>query len=339
MTFEDFKEQADRFREELHTRMAAQKISLLPHWNIDHLCYRVESGDRYSDLKNQISKFATLLIESPVNGRMISTFKLRSPVFFGEHRIDLVELPAPKLGKAVREGFEHIEIVTDLSMDEIRTRFGGARFNEGGLKRDFNSELEMQLGDWAIKFHQLSLESVVTLEGNSRVFSAITESRILESCRDFSPLIVGTFPLGLQGPESDVDVLLSSPDLDALLERLVSLFFSCAEFESEKSWGSNGNDGKDFVITRFKWNGVPFEVYGEKTPTHRQRAYLHFQVEERLLKLGGRPLRERVRALRESGMKTEPAFASALGLKGDPYFRLLELHRSSEEELASLVMA
>jgi hypothetical protein len=44
-----------------------------------------------------------------------------------------------------------------------------------------------------------------------------------------------------------------------------------------------------------------------------------------------------VLALRREGAKTEPAFASLLGLAGDPYAAMLELHDRPEAVLTALL--
>lgn len=68
-----------------------------------------------------------------------------------------------------------------------------------------------------------------------------------------------------------------------------------------------------------------------------QNAYRHFQIEERLLKLGGKNLRRKILEFRGFGYKTEPAFAKVLGLVGDPYESLLNLHKETEEVLSVLI--
>ncbi|GAA4445379.1 hypothetical protein GCM10023156_04920 [Novipirellula rosea] len=40
--------------------------------------------------------------------------------------------------------------------------------------------------------------------------------------------------------------------------------------------------------------------------------------------------------LKQSGLRTEPAFAEALGLSGDPYVAILGLERSDDTELLEL---
>ncbi|MBB3773641.1 hypothetical protein FHS55_004285 [Angulomicrobium tetraedrale] len=64
-----------------------------------------------------------------------------------------------------------------------------------------------------------------------------------------------------------------------------------------------------------------------------QVGWRHFEVEERRLALGGAPFRAAIRVLRHDGLKTEPAFARALGLDGDRYAARLALHAQDDAEL------
>jgi predicted metalloenzyme YecM len=335
MNVQQFHEQATWFLTELKKRMSAKNIDLSANWSIDHLCFRVADLAAFEAKKQAFQEFATMLAESQVNGRPICTFKLSQPIHFLDRKIDLVELPAPKQGKITKEGFDHIEVVCDQIFSEIKNKFGGSDFDDKSISKDFNAELELKLGDLAIKFHHLSLASVIRLENNKKVYAAIVKSQVLSRCRDFSPLIAGTFPLGIQTENSDVDILLFCDDLEKALLRLKNIYGSFDAFESYKS--KLAPSETTYGIVRFCLDEVPFELYLENTPTVRQRAYLHFQIEERLLRLGGERLVQTIIDLRKRGMKTEPAFAVALNLQGDPYLKLLEMHHWSEKKLDSLV--
>lgn len=83
----------------------------------------------------------------------------------------------------------------------------------------------------------------------------------------------------------------------------------------------------------FKFKNVSFEVFAQQTPTAHQTANRHFLIEERLLCLGGMKFQKKVRGFRAQGLKTEPAFTAALGLKGDAYTELLSLQQLSESQL------
>jgi hypothetical protein len=66
------------------------------------------------------------------------------------------------------------------------------------------------------------------------------------------------------------------------------------------------------------------ELFGQQVPTTKQMAYRHLIVEHNLLLQHGEIFRQLIIELKKQGCKTEPAFAIALGLKGDPYMELLK---------------
>ncbi|MFT3922034.1 MAG: DUF4269 domain-containing protein [Myxococcales bacterium] len=150
----------------------------------------------------------------------------------------------------------------------------------------------------------------------------------------YSPILVGTFPLGVQVASSDLDVLCCAHDLVAFerqLERLLDGFwsvpFQCSRLHTQP----------EASVTRFQWQGFAVEVFAQGVPVHQQAGFRHMIVEGRLLALGGDALRDRVRAEKRAGHKTEPAFARVLGLEGDPYQTLLTLEGAAQDELERLV--
>lgn len=164
MTESDLFFQAITFLNTLFEQLRINQVRLQPQWPIDHLCYRATSLESYQALKNDFSKFGDLLIESQVNGRPIATYKLREPIFYKGYAIDVVELPAPKSGKTTIEGFEHAEVVCNIPFEQIINEHPQCQFDESGLKKEINKELEMILNACALKFHHQSLESVIHLE-------------------------------------------------------------------------------------------------------------------------------------------------------------------------------
>jgi hypothetical protein len=170
MNYKDFVTKTHEFLKKITEKLDDHKIKLAPHWDIDHICYRSSSQENYEEMFKQFSLWGSLLIESEVNGRLIATFKLQEPILFHHYRdykIDVLELPAPKMNKKTKEGFEHIEVVCDLSFEEIKAKYAGLKFDESGLKKSFNQELRIVFDDsCSIKFHHMSLESVICLEGS-----------------------------------------------------------------------------------------------------------------------------------------------------------------------------
>lgn len=323
----DFYVQAESFLRHLFAQLGQHQVDLQPHWSIDHLCFRVQSLDSYEQRKADFLAFGRLLIESEVNGRMIATYKLLEPVKFGNYQIDLVELPAPKPGKQTIEGFEHVEVIVDEPFEKLIDKYSHLRLDTGGLKKAFNQELEIELQGCALKFHPLSLESVIELEKNQTAHQALMSSKVLEVLKAYQPLVAGTFPLGLQRSDSDLDIVLHVEDLASFKKIAEETFGSWPQFachETEKA-------GLASLVVRFHYQGIPFELFAQNKESFQQNAYRHFQAEEKLLKVFGQSLRNKVLQLREAGLKTEPAFAQALQLAGDPYSELLKLQMLSEQ--------
>lgn len=164
--------------------------------------------------------------------------------------------------------------------------------------------------------------------------SAVQDIRALEILRDFDPRIVGTPPLGLALPGSDIDIICEMKDDIAYREILNSAFGHFDAFELRTS-----RLRPEAIIANFNAHGWPFEIFGAPQPVEQQAGWIHFQVERRLLAYGGDGFRQRILAERRLGRKTEPAFANILELTGDPYAAMLELNQRSDRELQLLVRA
>jgi predicted metalloenzyme YecM len=81
-------------------------------YEMDHICYRVESVTHYRQLRQAlVPAFGTLLIETMIGGRPISVIELDEAL---EHRgftVRCLELPCPKPGRPYVCGLEHAELV------------------------------------------------------------------------------------------------------------------------------------------------------------------------------------------------------------------------------------
>lgn len=131
---------------------------------MDHICYRVDSEENYKLKKTDLLPHGELLIESMVNGRLISTFKLHSPIVFRDREVHLIELPAPKSGHSYKSGLEHVEFVTKDPLQKIVDRYPQYAFEVFGIHKKINADITLKLGDYCIRFHNQSLEDVIKLE-------------------------------------------------------------------------------------------------------------------------------------------------------------------------------
>ncbi|QOZ36099.1 DUF4269 domain-containing protein [Bradyrhizobium sp. CCBAU 53421] len=164
--------------------------------------------------------------------------------------------------------------------------------------------------------------------------SAVTSSAVIELLKPFDPRIVGTLPLGLAVPGSDIDIVCHAPDPNAFAEIVWDHYRSADDFALYR-WTS----GTRPTIARFVWDGWPFELFGDRSPVDQQQGWIHFEVERRLLALDDGRLRRAVGKLRADGLKTEPAFAAVLGIPGDPYRGLLGLAAETDAALRARLAA
>ncbi len=131
---------------------------------IDHLCFRTESDEDYKKVCEDFSQFGELLIEAPVGGRLISTYKFHEAFQYKDLSIPLIEIPAPKKGKLTKRGFEHIEMVVEDDFSNLIKKYSHLKLETNALSKELNPELELELDSGAIKFHHQSLEKVIEIE-------------------------------------------------------------------------------------------------------------------------------------------------------------------------------
>ncbi|NML67543.1 DUF4269 domain-containing protein [Hymenobacter sp. RP-2-7] len=178
------------------------------------------------------------------------------------------------------------------------------------------------------------------LAGTARQRQALATLRALgvwQVLRGFDPVLAGTVPLGIDLPESDLDIIceVAPAAQPAFAQRLRAHYSQLPGF-----WLGPGRvRGPAATVARFWHAGTPIEVFGQALPTRQQHAYRHLVVEHAVLAAGGEPWRAAVRALKQRGLKTEPAFAQLLHLPGDPYAALLALGEQPPAALAAHMAA
>ena len=174
--------------------------------------------------------------------------------------------------------------------------------------------------------------------GNERqqaAYRILTELRLFEQLATYNPILVGTFPLDLDIPGSDLDIICHTADVPAWIKEQSAMLRAINKpFHAEIHKTDRAN-GKIQGTIGFIHRGFPIELYGEETPSKLQNGYRHMAVEYRVLELLGDAAAVLVRQWKLSGLKTEPAFARLLGLPGDPYAALLELEEWSDRQILS----
>jgi hypothetical protein len=157
---------------------------------------------------------------------------------------------------------------------------------------------------------------------------------ILEKLAPFRPILVSTVCVGLDIEGSDLDFICQFDKPESFEDSVRSSFGSYPKFRFRYR-----NSEKSEAVTVFECRPFIIEIFGSVIPVEQQNAYRHLTVMSRLLKFGGEALRFRVRQLKCSGLKTEPAIAEILGLSGEPYRAVLDLEKASDSELQALIQS
>ncbi len=152
------------FLDDILLRVVNEGFDLDDFSQLDHMCYRTSSNEAYADMKQQLSGIAHLLGETIVSGRPISTFRLHEPVQHNAWRIDAIELPAPKPHSPHADGLEHVEFVIFDDIETFLAKYPDKPFNLDAAQRGTNPEIGLKLGEYSVKFHLLSLPTVLYLE-------------------------------------------------------------------------------------------------------------------------------------------------------------------------------
>lgn len=160
--------------------------------------------------------------------------------------------------------------------------------------------------------------------GNKRqklAFKTIKAHKVFEKLKGYNPILTGTIPIEIDLPESDLDIICQCEDHSQFYDHLIQSFSQETEF---KIYSSIQN-GVECTIAEFKTDSFLIEVFGQQIPTDKQNAYRHMLIEYQILKSKGHEFKARIIQLKSKGLKTEPAFAKLLNLKGNPYIALLQL--------------
>lgn len=131
--------------------------------------------------------------------------------------------------------------------------------------------------------------------------------------------LAGTVPLEVDLPESDLDVLVCTSEVTAARDALTSQFGELPQFAA---WAHSAE--ADAWCVTFSFHGFVIEFFLQDRDLAEQRAFRHLVAEYVLLQRHGAEFRQQIFELKQSGLKTEPAFAHALNLDGDPYLALLD---------------
>jgi len=161
-----------------------------------------------------------------------------------------------------------------------------------------------------------------------QLYQCLKNKGILDILSPFGPLVVGTIPIGINIPGSDVDIICNIKNIDGFESYIRENFSEEDDFFFKRN--------EHLCLAGFKYSGFEFEIYGEPKPTKEQNAYIHMLVEYRILAIAGENFRQQVIKLKSSGHKTEPAFGILLKLE-NPYEDLIQINELTDTELSDFI--
>jgi len=171
-------------------------------------------------------------------------------------------------------------------------------------------------------------------ERQREAFRVLIELDIFSVLAEFDPLLAGTFPLGLETPQSDLDIICFAEDLAHFAAMVSDAYGDQDDFEMRQT----EKNGLPTQICHFQVREIPVELFAQPRHSEEQNAYRHLLAEARLLREGGEEATLSIRDLKLEGLKTEPAFGQYFCLPGDPYETLLTLADASAEEISDVAI-
>lgn len=130
---------------------------------LDHLGYRTETLEEYHRVVQEFEQIGRNMGESEVQGRSITIIELDEPIETGGWIIPFLEVPAPKATSEYASGLEHAEFVTVRLLDTFRSQHTDLNFIDNAMT-GINPELKYRENGISVKFHRMSIGTVVELE-------------------------------------------------------------------------------------------------------------------------------------------------------------------------------
>lgn len=153
-----------------------------------------------------------------------------------------------------------------------------------------------------------------------RAYQVLIENEVMSQIASYHPVLVGTIPIDIAIENSDLDIICYWKNKKEFIEKLQLCFGKHPSFSIREL----SLDGEETVVANFLLEEFEIEIFGQDKPTEEQNGYKHMIIEHEILTKKGASFRQEIIQLKQSGYKTEPAFALLLGLEGNPYLALLK---------------
>lgn len=161
-----------------------------------------------------------------------------------------------------------------------------------------------------------------------KAFICLNELQIFSILHEFNPILAGTIPIEIDINSSDLDILCEVYNFESFSSIVTKNFGDFHEFKKKIR--------NDAIVYLFKYQSFIIEIFGQSKDVLQQNAYLHMIAEYRILSLANKDFKKKIIALKEKGIKTEPAFGQLLEIS-DPYYDLLKITHFPDSEIKTLL--
>src|ERR1041384_5269714 len=117
-------------------------------------------------------------------------------------------------------------------------------------------------------------------EGTPRqkeVYHLLQSHAILERLHQYQPLLIGSIPIGVDIPDSDIDISCGYQHLEDFRTTLLQLFSGEDQFQLRQ----RHFNGFPTLIANFHIPPFPIEIFGQPIPPAKQYGYRHMMTENK----------------------------------------------------------
>lgn len=166
-------------------------------------------------------------------------------------------------------------------------------------------------------------------ERQRQVFQTLTALGLPENLSTHAPVLAGDIPLAVDIETSPLEIICSTPDLVSFAKQVTDLFGREDGFELHHKLKRS----LPAVSARFRRDSIQFEIIAQSDSVFLNPSVILMLVEARLLSFAPAEARDRIRSLKQTGMRTEAAFADCFAISEDPSEALLKLAKLPDHEL------
>ena len=130
---------------------------------LDHVAYQANSSQDYEMFLSEFSQLGELVSEEIIGDRRVAVFKLFKPIQYQHYSIPALELVEPKAGQVCESAFQHAELVTDKSFDDLIIEYPQIDWDTSSMNRAEFPHLKLNFENgMTLKFINVPILEVVT---------------------------------------------------------------------------------------------------------------------------------------------------------------------------------